>query len=231
MDLARLRRVRRWQRLLPAGLALAGAIVAYPMLKPLAIRALELGAGASARWLEAAPGPDLAGAFSNRADGLFQPAFAPGGDPQIPDSYREWVFVGSATGLAYGEPGARREHDTPGAFTQVYLEPEAFRHFRETGEFPEGTTFVLDIRKPTTGISIARDGWFAGELLAVHAAIKDTRRLGGWGYFHVNESGIARRARTDTCNSCHAEHGAVDNVFVQFYPVLSEVRKNITQRP
>lgn len=67
--------------------------------------------------------------------------------------------MGSATGLAYGEPGARREHDTPGAFTQVYLEPEAFRHFRETGEFPEGTTFVLDIRKPTTGISIARDGW------------------------------------------------------------------------
>jgi cytochrome c553 len=30
---------------------------------------------------------------------------------------------------------------------------------------------------------------------------------------------------TAACYSCHAEHGAVDNTFVQFYPTLLDVAK------
>ena len=31
--------------------------------------------------------------------------------------------------------------------------------------------------------------------------------------------------QTSSCNTCHAEHGAVDNTFVQFYPELLAVAK------
>ncbi|HJO03688.1 MAG TPA: cytochrome P460 family protein [Acidobacteriota bacterium] len=146
----------------------------------------------------------------------------------FPDSYRQWIFVGSATGLAYGEPSETRRHGDPsdrarpGPFTHVYLEPEAYEHFRQTGQFQEGTDFALEMRAPTTGVSIARGGWFAGHLQGVHASIKDTQRFGGWAYFDVDSSGVARRVRTPACATCHAEHGQIDNVFVQFYPLLTE---------
>jgi len=78
------------------------------------------------------------------------------------------------------------------------------------------------MREPTTGVSIAKDGWFAGRSSGVHLAVKDTEHLGGWAYFNVDSTGIARQVRSSTCLSCHTEHGAVDNVFVQFYPVLTE---------
>ena len=107
----------------------------------------------------------------------------------------------------------------------LYLEPAAYHHFRRTGQFREGTAFALEMREPTAGVSIARDGWFAGALQGVHAAIKDTERLGGWAYFDVDASGVAQRVRTPVCNTCHSKHGGLDNVFVQFYPLLTEATR------
>jgi acyl carrier protein phosphodiesterase len=31
--------------------------------------------------------------------------------------------------------------------------------------------------------------------------------------------------RSEGCYACHAEHAAVDNTFVQFYPALLEIAK------
>jgi hypothetical protein len=33
------------------------------------------------------------------------------------------------------------------------------------------------------------------------------------------------RPLTEDCYSCHAEHGAVDTTFVQFYPTLKPIAK------
>jgi hypothetical protein len=173
-------------------------------------------------WLETWLTPQETDEASSHSGGLFRPAYTEDGDTRLPTSYREWIFVGGATGLAYGEPPRARHDGAPGTFTHVYLEPGAFRHFRATGEFLEGTTFVLEMRQPTSGVSIATDGWFAGRSTGVHLAVKDTERLGGWAYFNVDSTGLARRVKSSACNSCHTEHGAVDNVFVQFYPVLTE---------
>ena len=49
-----------------------------------------------------------------------------------------------------------------------------------------------------------------------------------WGYFSFTgpngtlTQSAARIPPTAGCNGCHEEHGAVDNVFVQFYPNLRE---------
>src|SRR5262249_57992046 len=58
-----------------------------------------------------------------------------------PDGYREWVFVGSSLGLRDDEgkkQAWRLEHQN------VYIDPAAYRAYKETGAFPEGTVLVLE---------------------------------------------------------------------------------------
>src|SRR5947207_15499647 len=58
-----------------------------------------------------------------------------------PDGYREWVFVGSSLGLRYEDgkeqPGQRE-------FKNVYIDRAAYRAYRQTGVFPQGTVLVLE---------------------------------------------------------------------------------------
>ena len=65
---------------------------------------------------------------------------------------------------------------------------------------------------------------FQGERLAVELAVKDGRRHpGGWAYFAFGNRPAGSRAvplPPAACEHCHAEHGADDHVFVQFYPIL-----------
>jgi hypothetical protein len=220
-----------------AGAIVVVATVGYTPLKAGALAALDVGSRAGFALASGAPGLEpgalrkalgatgAAGAGAATAPATpppFVPVFTQSGDLRLPPSYQEWVFVGGATGLAYGEAALPTHDGAPGTFTHVYLEPGAFRHFRDTGEFPEGTTFALEMREPTGGVSIATDGWFAGKSRGVHMAVKDTARLGGWAYFNVDRTGRARRVHASSCQNCHTEHGAIDNVFVQFYPILTE---------
>lgn len=154
----------------------------------------------------------------------WSPAFDAAGQLLVPPEVREWVFVGAAVGLSYSDSGpSDSEHRFPGDFTHVYLDPDSLAHFRETGTFREGATLVLDIHRSRTGVSIARDGWFEGERVGTHATVKDSARFeGGWGYFNV-VGDRGRLVRSDSCSSCHLEHGAIDSVFVQFYPLLRDV--------
>ena len=59
----------------------------------------------------------------------------------LPAGYRQWVLAGSSLGLSYAEGGAQ------GAGMQMFnttlIEPTAYKHFVETGEFRDGTMLVL----------------------------------------------------------------------------------------
>ncbi len=183
---------------------------------------LERRTAAGAAWLQATERASARSATG--ASAMFAPQFTDAGHLRVPADYAQWTFVGGATGLAYGEdtlPAARHD-ESPGIFTHVYMEPGAFDHFLETGTFREGTTFALDMREPTSGVSIATDGWFAGNLRGTHLAVKDSARFDGWAYFNLAADGLARRVRSSSCNDCHLEHGEVDNVFAQFYPALGD---------
>ena len=228
------RRRSRWGRGL---VALAVIALLWAPIKRGAVDALELGARAgwalvegaptvaappeNAAWLET-PTPQQAAAASSHSGGLLSPAYNDDRSGSGCRTTESGSSSGSAAGLAYGEGTTESRVDHPGTFTQVYLEPEAFSHYLATGAFREGTTFALEMRRPTSGVSIARDGWFAGDKLGVHLSIKDTERFGGWRYFNAHGSQVDE-ARP-SCNACHSLHGAIDNVFVQFYPVLDEAR-------
>ena len=95
--------------------------------------------------------------------------------------------------------------------------------------------FVLEVRASESHGSINQQGHYQGARLAMEVEVKDARRFPGkWAFFAfpgANDS-AAPIPTTASCYSCHAQNGAVDNTFVQFYPTLLEVaRQKGTLRP
>jgi Cytochrome P460 len=162
------------------------------------------------------------------AAGLLQaaepgPRFNSGGELQRPDDYRGWIFLTSGLGMTYGA-------DRPAPFSNVFVNPAAYRAFLDTGRWPDGTMFVLEIRRAEENVSINRGGRTQGPIVAMEASVKDTRRYpdGGWAYFSFDGTDGRRIsappfARDADCYACHSAHGAVEWTFTQFYPELFEV--------
>ena len=152
------------------------------------------------------------------------PRYTEDGRLMRPEGYETWVFVGASIGLSYAE-GAGREG--PGMFHHTYIQPEAYEHYRRTGEFPEKTMLVLRMYSSEEGIAPQRGGWVQGRALGIEAAVKDHERVEeGWAYYGFGGGRTAARPNPkERCYSCHLEHGGDDNVFTQFYPVLREAKE------
>jgi hypothetical protein len=143
----------------------------------------------------------------------------------LPDDYRQWVLVGTSLGLSYAEEAQGRE-----MFNATLMEPTAYRHFVETGEFREGTMLALILQGVGTDAAPARRGRFAADVHGVEMAVKDSSRVPEtWAYYGFGGpmSGGYRTAAAPQpkarCHDCHAEHAARDKVFTQFYGLLQEV--------
>ncbi len=150
------------------------------------------------------------------------PAYTAGGELKPPSDYYNWVFLTSDLGMIYDKDG------TPSAqppFSNVFVNPAAYRAFLKTGTWPEGSQFVKEFRASTTRGSINQHGFFqSGKPLSVLVHVKDSKRFkGGWAFFGFD--GTSPQAATQIpgnadCYSSHEAHGAVDTTFVQFYPQI-----------
>ncbi len=144
-----------------------------------------------------------------------------------PDGYREWVFVGSSLGLRY-EEGSKHLDELE--YKNVYIDPAAYRAYKETGAFPEGTVLVLETAAGEEKKEPGLRGSFQKGFTGLAAAVKDKGRFpDGWAYFSFSDGpgktkGKARPAKKAACYDCHLQKGAEDNVFTQFYPVLKAAR-------
>jgi hypothetical protein len=146
----------------------------------------------------------------------------------LPANYREWVFLSSGLGMTYG-PAAEANRERMPMFDNVFVNPAAYQAFVASGKWPEQTMFVLEARSAVGKGSINNVGHYQGEVIAVEAEVKDTARFpgAGWAFFGFGKASTARMIpATAVCYSCHAQKGAVDNTFVQFYPTLLPVAKD-----
>lgn len=150
------------------------------------------------------------------------PQFTEHNELRRPMDYREWVWLSSGMAMSYSE-------ETSGApgFDNVFVTRPAYRAFIDTGKWPEKTMFVLEEREALNKGSINKAGHFQGALRGMVAEVKDSTRFpGGWAFFALSTSDSAEALpKTAPCYSCHAQHGAVDNTFVQFYPTLLDIAK------
>jgi hypothetical protein len=156
------------------------------------------------------------------------PVYDSNGKLLRPANYREWVTIGTGIGMAYG-PLREKAGESP-VFTNVFVNPSSYRAFLKNGAWPDRTMFVLEVRssKNVNNSSTGSNGRFQGELLGIEAEVKDLQRFEtGWAFFGLGtkESAGARIPTSASCYSCHATNAAVENTFVQFYPVLRDVAK------
>jgi Cytochrome P460 len=157
----------------------------------------------------------------------------------FPDGFRSWMFVGSNVGLLYKGDA----HPGPITFHNIYINPEAFAHFRDTGQFPDPTMLVMDIydSKDREDVNnIITRGSFNGPWDGNFVAVKDSKRPPGpngetsiWAYYifspdktdSTKPQASAAAEPDKFCYGCHKEHGMIDNVWVQLYPMLRSLVK------
>ncbi|GAA6164014.1 hypothetical protein NBRC116590_17180 [Pelagimonas sp. KU-00592-HH] len=167
----------------------------------------------------------------------FGPEYTKDGSVVRPVDWETWVFVGSPltpNALNGGQASFQQFHS-------VYIEPEAFEHFKRTGEFANGTQLAkvrthlyrgddcgdVDAENGSCQ-AVSGRGYFNGEYSGFELTVKDTTRFddpGGWVYYNFGETPAewkesAQPFPAASCNSCHASAAANDFVFTQFYPVL-----------
>src|SRR5262245_25482069 len=101
----------------------------------------------------------------------------------LPADYRSWPFLGAGLGMTYdGERGTLGQAPDP-RFTHAFVNPSAYRHFMETGAWPDGSVFVLEFRGSRSEGSINKAGRFATDLVFLEAEVKDSRFPDGWAFY------------------------------------------------
>ncbi|MEZ5566634.1 MAG: cytochrome P460 family protein [Gammaproteobacteria bacterium] len=158
----------------------------------------------------------------------WQPQWTAGGELVLPTGYHQWVFLGSPLtphGLNNGAAGFPEFHN-------VYVHPEVFRIYQETGTFPEGTILLkeLQLTRPGSnpdgsGVEPSGRGYFPGLRNGIDISVKDSKRFketSGWGFFNFGHHAppyakTAAAAPAANCAACHQANATADMVFSKFY--------------
>lgn len=149
---------------------------------------------------------------------------------RLPANYREWVYLSSGFDMSYN-PATQGDHHM---FDNVFVNPEAWRAFVNSGRWPDKTVLILEVRGAESKASINQKGSFqAAAVMGLEAHVKDESRFGSkWAFFGFSGGGVKAGLKAKmipvsaSCYSCHRDHGAVDTTFVQFYPTLMPIAKD-----
>lgn len=159
------------------------------------------------------------------ASNAHAPVYTADGKLVPPTDYREWVYLSTGLDMSYN-PKATASADP--VFDNVFVNPEAYRVFRQTGTWPDKTQFALEVRSSASKGSINQRGHYQSDkVVGLEIHVKDTARFdGGWAFFDIDGDKPAERIPVDkACYACHQAHGAVDTTFVQFYPTLLPIAR------
>jgi hypothetical protein len=113
----------------------------------------------------------------------YEATYTADGELIRPSGWREWVFVGSPltpNSLNGGEAAFPEFHS-------VYIDPDSWAHWKETGEFREGTMLAKELTLVGATAATSGIGFFNGDLQGFEIAHKDSTRYpestGGWAYY------------------------------------------------
>jgi hypothetical protein len=154
------------------------------------------------------------------------PTYTADGRLLFPASYREWIYLTSGIDMSYSPNATGMDHSM---FDSVFVNPDAYKAFLQTGTWPDKTILVLEVRVAGSKASINKSGHYqTSELMGREVHVKDESRFPGkWAFFGFDGDGPAKQVPEEAaCYSCHEQHAAVDTTFVQFYPTLIELAKN-----
>jgi len=154
------------------------------------------------------------------------PQYTADGRLKYPANYREWVYLTSGIDMSYSPNAMAMDHSM---FDNVFVSPDAYKAFLQTGTWPDKTMLVLEARMAGSKASINKSGHYqTSDVMGREVHVKDESRFPGkWAFFGFDGDGPAKQVPKEAaCYSCHEQHAAVDTTFVQFYPTLIELAKN-----
>jgi hypothetical protein len=156
------------------------------------------------------------------------PAYNSSGEMLLPANYREWIYLTTGLDMSYTPKMAGMEDQS--TFDNVFVNPESYRSFVQTGTWPDKTMLILEARAAHNKGSINQNGHFqAGGVMDLEIHVKDEARFPGkWAFFSFDGASgkgtlIPQGA---SCYTCHTAHAAVDTTFAQFYPTLLPIAEN-----
>jgi hypothetical protein len=164
-------------------------------------------------------------AFNQNASVPRSPQYTSDGQMKLPEQYREWVYLTTGFDMSYNPALQMSDHHM---FDNVFVNPEAYKAFVETGTWPDKTMLLLEARGAQGKGSINQKGNYQGtDVMAIEVHVKDEARFPGkWAFFGFGSGKTAKMVPLSAdCYSCHAQHGAVDTTFVQFYPTILPIAK------
>lgn len=176
--------------------------------------------------------------FRNSVNAQSEPSWGPTwtetGELVLPTNFHEWVFLGSPL-----TPHALNGGNAPfPEYHNVYVQPEAFRAYRQTSEWPEGTILLkeLQLTRPATNadgssVEVSGRGYFPAAVNGIDISVKDSARFkasNGWGFFNFGHHAppyakTASEQGIETCAGCHIAN-ADDMVFSKFYKPILEAK-------
>ena len=144
--------------------------------------------------------------------------------PFSSDVYREWIFVGTPLTPNDLNDGAASFPE----FHNVYINPTAWREWKTSGTFPDGTVMVKELTSVGAKEATSGNGYFQGEYTGLETSVKDSKRFPavakGWGYFSFGHKYPLKKEAAagifTSCAQCHVANAASDMVFTQYYPAL-----------
>ncbi len=154
------------------------------------------------------------------------PEYTSAAQLKLPEHYREWVYLTTGFDMSYNPAMQMGDHHM---FDNVFVNPEAYKVFVETGTWPDKTMLVLEGRAAEGKGSINQKGDYQGTaVMGIEVHVKDKARFPGkWAFFVFDDGKTAKMVPTSAdCYSCHAAHAAVDTTFVQFYPTLLPIARS-----
>ena len=154
-----------------------------------------------------------------------EPEYTADSQLKFPEHYREWVYLTSGFDMSYNPSAQMRDHHM---FDNVFVNPAAYKAFRDTGTWPDKTMLVLEVRGAEGKGSINQKGNYQSSVMGVEVHIKDESRFPTkWAFFGFDDGKTAKMIpATAECYSCHAAHAAVDTTFAQFYPTLLPIAQS-----
>jgi len=153
------------------------------------------------------------------------PTYSEDGRLLFPANYREWVYLTSGIDMSYSPNAMGMDH---AMFDNVFVNPDAYKAFLQTGTWPDHTMLVLEVRVAGSNASINKSGHFqTSDTMGREVHVKDESRFAGkWAFFGFETDSPSKQVpKGASCYSCHEQHAAVDTTFVQFYPTLIELAK------
>ena len=146
------------------------------------------------------------------------------GELVFPDDVDKWVHLGSSIGHGYSELAFTAAD--PGTINVVQIEPTAYRYLLEHKQYADGTLLLLTFYRTGVAPQPELNGFVQGDPVSREIHVVDRSRFAeerGFFLFPPGTSASAVVPAPNQCLMCHAEHGAFDSTFTQFYPPIRDL--------